>query len=88
MKNAKEALTEKMAAYPLRIRMVIGIVIAVVGSAAIAFGLDGAGVEEQISNAVLAVFDLLVLAGIVKTSEAKVTPLSNPQDNRGRHLTP
>ncbi len=84
----KDKLTEKMAAFPLRIRMIVGIVIAVAGSAAILFGLDAAGLEDQVTNVILTVFDLLVLVGVVKTSEAKVTPLTNPRDNKGRHLAP
>ncbi len=84
----KDKLAEKSAQYPMRVRMILGIVVAVGGSAAIFFGLDAAGVEEQITNLILTVFDLLVLAGVVKTSEAKVTPLVNPRDNKGRHLKP
>lgn len=82
----KDKLAEKVAQYPMRIRMVIGIVVAVAGSAAIVFGLDATELSDQITNAILTVFDLLVLAGVVKTSEAKVTPLVNPRDDKGRHL--
>lgn len=82
----KDKLAEKVAQYPMRIRMVIGIVVAVAGSAAIVFGLDATEISDQVTNVILTVFDLLVLAGVVKTSEAKVTPLVNPRDNKGRHL--
>ena len=88
IENVKDKLAEKSAQYPMRVRMILGIVVAVGGSAALFFGLDAAGVEEQVTNLVLTVFDLLVLAGVVKTSEGKVTPLANPRDMQGRHLKP
>ncbi len=81
-------LKDRVAAYPLRIRMVIGIIIAVAGSIAIQYGLDATVVQDQVSQIILGVFDLLVLAGVVKTSEAKVTPLVDPRDNEGHALTP
>ncbi len=83
----RERLTQKIAAYPLRIRMVIGIIVAVSGSVAISMGLDATTVTDQVSQIILSAFDLAVLAGVVKTSEAKVTPLVDPRDNEGNALT-
>lgn len=84
--TAKEKLSIILAEYPLRVRTAVGIAIGVIGSTLIALGLDAAELGDKVENVALLAFDVLVITGVVKKSEAAVTPMANPKLDDGTPL--
>ena len=84
MDKLKAALLE----YPIRVRAVVGIITAVVGAYAVFAGADAANFPEQVSNGLVLLLEMAVVAGFIKKSEAEVTPMSNPKTDDGVPLVP
>lgn len=73
--------------YPIRARATWAAIIAGAGTLALQLGVD-AQLTESVQDVGTAVLNLLVLVGLVFTSEKVVTPLSDPRDDAGNQLTP
>ncbi len=82
----KRIIDNLFARYPIRARATWAAFIAGAGTLALQFGVD-AQLTEAVQNIGTAVLNLLVLIGLVVTSEKQVTPVSDPRNNQGEPLT-
>lgn len=73
--------------YPIRSRATWAALIAGAGTLALQLGVD-AQLTETVQDVGTAILNLVVLLGLVVSSEAAVTPLSDPRDDAGNPLTP
>lgn len=74
------------ARYPIRARATWAAVIAGLGTLALQLGAEPV-LTESVQDVATAILHLLVLVGLVRSSEKEVTPTSDPRNDDGEPLT-
>ena len=81
----RQLLDRLFGRYPIRARATWAALIAAAGTLGLQFGLD-AQISEQLQTVLTGVLNLVVLLGLVTTSEKQVTPVVDPRDGDGNAL--